>query len=81
MARAHGFFNAKFVVMKKIVGYPGAYSTYYLGHIISVIMLKFDWGWLYKPYNNLMTTSVKITDWAAIKTLWNKPTDELEEEI
>ena len=67
--------------MKKIVGYPGAYGTYYLGHIISVVMLKFDWAWLLHPYQRLMRISLKVTDWAAIKTLWEKPTDEFKEEV
>ena len=63
------------ITMKKIIGYPATYTTYLLGHAISVIMLKFDWGWLYTPYNKLMTTSLKITDWSAIKTLWKHPPD------
>ena len=67
--------------MKKIVGYPGAYGTYFLGHIISVIMLRFDCGRLYTPYNKLMTASLKITDWATIKTLWKHPPVHMEEEL
>ena len=63
---------AKFVIMKKALGYLGAYGCYHLGDILSRPM-QWKWlHWLYIPYNRLMIWSVNIQDWAALPKPWRR---------
>lgn len=59
--------------MKKIIGFAPTWLLYYIGHLISLPMLKFDIGFLYTIYNNCMTTSEDIQKWSGLKSPWVKP--------
>ena len=37
-----------------------AWLLYFLGDLISRPMMAFDWAWLYRPYNKLMSWSSDI---------------------
>ena len=58
--------------MKKLIAFIFAWLLYYIGHFISLIMLKFDFVFLYIFYNKCMNTSLKIQDWAGLKTPWSE---------
>ena len=68
--------------MKKIVGYIGSYSFYYLGHWTSIIMYKFDLDFLYPLYRELMNWSLNLQYWANLDRPWKEPTEsEIEKDI
>lgn len=59
--------------MKKLLGYIGAHMMFYIGHIISIPMVKFDIPALYGIYTSFMSWSAEIHDWAELESdLWTK---------
>lgn len=58
--------------MKKLIGYIGSWTLYWLGDFTSRPMHSFDWAWLYPTYNNLMLWSSDIQEWAGNETPWRE---------
>ncbi len=58
--------------MKKIIGFLPTWILYYIGDLSSIIMVKFDFYFLYGFYNICMITSTDIQDWAGLKKPWIK---------
>jgi hypothetical protein len=56
--------------IKKVLARAASEILFYLGHWISYPMNWFDWAWLHPPYNQLMTWSVSIQDWAGNEKPW-----------
>lgn len=60
-------------MMKKIVGYIGAWSLYWMGDGISRLMnTNFTSCLLYRVYNKLMCWSCAVQDWAGLEQPWRK---------
>ena len=59
--------------MKKIVAWPLAWLFFWTGDLISRIMNYLDWGWMYPAYNNLMSWSIDIQEWADVRGPWKEP--------
>lgn len=61
-------------MVKKIIGYIISYTLFWLGHLISQPMYRFDcFAWLYPAYNTLMGWSIVVQDWAGLEEPWEKP--------
>ena len=56
--------------MKKIIGWPVTWILFWMGDLTTKPMHYLDWGWLYPAYNNLMSWSVDVQDWAQVKGPW-----------
>ena len=56
--------------MKKIIGYIGSYGLFWMGQIVSIVMLQT--GLFYTQYNWLMSKSSDIQDWAGLDRPWKK---------
>ena len=58
--------------MRKPIGYITAWSLFWLGHFISLIMSAAPA--LYSAYRWLMHKSINVQDWAGNKTPWKHVT-------
>jgi hypothetical protein len=56
--------------IKKVLARVASEILYYLGDRIGYPMSRFDWAWLYPVYNQLMTWSIDIQDWASNTKPW-----------
>lgn len=66
--------------MKKIIGFLGTYSTYYLGCIFCFLSNKvLNYEWTYDTYSYLMMWSTQIQDWSGLSGPWKTPSISLEE--
>jgi len=54
--------------MKRIIGYIGAWTLYYLGHLTYKCMNNFVN--LYPIYKWAMNSSISIQDWAKLQSPW-----------
>lgn len=53
--------------MKKVIAWPIAEGLYWLGHLVSRPMYRWDsFAWLYPAYNNLMLWSLRVNDWGGL---------------
>lgn len=60
---------------KKIIAYPLAQVSFYLGHYLSIPMYDRDWAFLYPAYNTLMGWSCELSLWADLG-LWRRQKDD-----
>lgn len=54
--------------MKKVIGYIGTWTLYYLGHISSKLMYKIPV--FYKMYQWFMMKSFEVQNWSELKSPW-----------
>jgi hypothetical protein len=52
-----------------------AIILFWLGDLVSRPMWRYDFGFLYPIYNNLMIWSSNIQDWGSANGPWKKPED------
>jgi hypothetical protein len=53
--------------MRKLIGWPTSWALYWIGHVVSFSVERFDRG--YPLYNWCMGRSLMVNDWAALK-IW-----------
>ena len=63
-------------MIKKFVGFAGAWTLYYLGDWVHWPMIWFGWSWIYPIYNVLMTCSGEVQHWAGNTGPWRPYTIE-----
>lgn len=70
-------------VLKKVIGWVGAWSFFGVAHVLSKVMNLNWWtdGVIYTIYNNFMLASVTIQDWAGLKSPWIDPAPLTEEDL
>jgi len=56
--------------MKKLIGFIGVWSLYFLGDLTSRLMYKKGLQWLYVPSCKLMIWSLNVQDWAKLAKPW-----------
>ena len=58
--------------MKKLLGYIGSYSCYWIGDLFSKILVKFPTPIIFIGYQQFMEWSCNIQDWAKLDKPWGK---------
>ncbi|WP_157661398.1 hypothetical protein [Burkholderia ubonensis] len=57
--------------MKKAIGWLAAWALFWMGHVVSRSMERFDWA-VYPLYTRLMLASVGVQDWAGVTGPWEQ---------